>query len=149
MRADIRVAERLEDRVGAQAFHAKSACHGMRRNAKTAQLSNLKDGFDQRSGVRYFLRDVEREQVAFGGGHLGAGDDFQPVGGRKFQCLERTLDFVMVGDGDHVQPDLSGASKQRERRRSRRNCKWSGCDGLSNPCFTAGLPTLNNYANPF
>lgn len=106
---DARFAERLEDRIRAQTLHAKSARHGMRCDAEAAQFPDLEDGFSQRPGVRYLLGDVEHQQIAFGCGHFGAGDDLDPVGGGKFQRLERTGDLVMVGDSDNVQPSLPDA----------------------------------------
>src|SRR5512145_258564 len=44
---NIRVSKRSEDRISAQAFHAKPASHGVRGDAEAAQFTDFENGFDQ------------------------------------------------------------------------------------------------------
>ncbi len=47
-------------------------------------------------------------KVTIFGGDFCAGDDFNPVLGCEFAGFKRTADFIVIGNGDHIQADICG-----------------------------------------
>lgn len=57
------------------------------------------------------------------GSNFYAGKDFNSAGRCKLHGLQRTLDPIVIGDGNHVQPGGMGGVFQHGRNCSR--CIWT------------------------
>ena len=81
-------------------------------------MVHARDRLGERAEHRDLILDPEREQVSRSRGHLDAGDDLHRAGAARGEVAqgEGAVDVVVVGERDHVEPDLLCGIEDRVER---------------------------------
>jgi hypothetical protein len=75
----------------------------MRQDGDAALFMNCRDGFLHRHAFGDGLGDPQGDNMAFARGDLDAGDDVERVVRPVRICPQAGVQYVMVGDGNHIQ----------------------------------------------